>query len=212
MYWSTIDSQIGLVIFIVHVGNGWNARRKKRHVPIWGFIIPYPSIHISPVHVVLVSLLVDQLSGLFLTFFGRPKKICSVSGNFWSVSEFFLVRLWFFGILKRNFGILKRNLVDQKNQRLTRKNSETDTIFFCPVSGTGQFRFGRPQKMIDRPDNWSTKRLTKSTWTPLTLSYNFLIVDFFWSIVCFCTSIGSFQILNSKIFRNILLHPVQGIS
>ena len=47
----------------------------------------------SPVHVVLVSLLVDQLSGLFLTFFGRPKKICSVSGNFWSVSEFFLVRL-----------------------------------------------------------------------------------------------------------------------
>ena len=28
----------------------------------------------SPVHVVLVSLLVDQLSGLFLTFFGRPKK------------------------------------------------------------------------------------------------------------------------------------------
>ena len=43
MYWSTIDSQIGLVIFIVHVGNGWNARRKNRHVPIWGFITPYPS-------------------------------------------------------------------------------------------------------------------------------------------------------------------------
>ena len=47
----------------------------------------------SPVHVVLVSLLVDQLCGLFLTFFGRPKKICSVLGNFWSVSEFFLIRL-----------------------------------------------------------------------------------------------------------------------
>ena len=28
----------------------------------------------SPVYVVLVSLLVNQLSGLFLTFFGRPKK------------------------------------------------------------------------------------------------------------------------------------------
>ena len=28
----------------------------------------------SPVHVVLVSLLVDQLFGLFLIFFGRPKK------------------------------------------------------------------------------------------------------------------------------------------
>ena len=46
-------------------------------------------VHSSPVHVVLVSLLVDQLSGLFLTFFGRPKKICSVSGNFWSGSDFF---------------------------------------------------------------------------------------------------------------------------
>ena len=31
---------------------------------------------------------------------------------------------------------------------------------------------------------------------------------FCWCIVCFCTSIGSFQILNSKIFRIQLLHPV----
>ena len=31
---------------------------------------------------------------------------------------------------------------------------------------------------------------------------------FCWCIVCFFTSIGSFQIFNSKIFRNILLHPV----
>ena len=45
--------------------------------------------HTSPVHVVLVSLLVNQLSGLFLIFFGQPKKICPVSGNFWSVSDFF---------------------------------------------------------------------------------------------------------------------------
>ena len=30
--------------------------------------------HNSPVHVVLVSLLFDQLSGLFLIFFGQPKK------------------------------------------------------------------------------------------------------------------------------------------
>ena len=44
---------------------------------------------ISPVHVVLVSLLVNQLSSLFLIFFGRPKKNCPVSGNFWSVSDFF---------------------------------------------------------------------------------------------------------------------------
>ena len=52
-------------------------------------------VYQSPVHVVLVSLLVDQLSGLFLIFFGRPKK------------------------------------------------------------------------MRKRPDNWSTKRLTKTTWTGL---------------------------------------------
>ena len=44
------------------------------------------TVKTSPVHVVLVSLLVDQLSGLFLIFFGRPKKNCPVSGNFWSVS------------------------------------------------------------------------------------------------------------------------------
>ena len=31
---------------------------------------------------------------------------------------------------------------------------------------------------------------------------------YFWCIVWFSTSIGFFQILNSKIFRNILLHPV----
>ena len=31
---------------------------------------------------------------------------------------------------------------------------------------------------------------------------------FFWCIVCYSTSIEFFQILNSKIFRNWLLHPV----
>ena len=43
----------------------------------------------SPVHVVLVSLLVDQLSGLFLTFLGRPKI------KLFSLREF-LVSLWIF--------------------------------------------------------------------------------------------------------------------
>ena len=89
---------------------------------------------------VLVSLLVDR----------------SISHFFWSVSEFFLVKLWFFGILKRNFGVPKRNLVDQKF-------SETDQKF----PETGQFFFGRPKKMRKRLDNWSTKRLTKTTWTGL---------------------------------------------
>ena len=32
---------------------------------------------------------------------------------------------------------------------------------------------------------------------------------FCWGIVCFNTSIVSFQFLNSKIFRNWLLHPVE---
>ena len=40
----------------------------------------------SPVHVVLVSLLVNRLSGLFLTFFGLPKN------KLFSLREF-LVRL-----------------------------------------------------------------------------------------------------------------------
>ena len=110
--------------------------------------------------VLVSSLLVDQLSGLSLTFFGRPKKICSVSGNFWSVSEFFLVKLWFFGILKRNFGIPKRNLVDQKNQSLTKNSLRLNKFFF-----------GRPKKGRNRLDNWSTKRLTKTTWTGLVSSF-----------------------------------------
>ena len=61
-------------------------------------------IHTSPVHVVLVSLLVDQLSGLFLIFLVDQKKekytrqlvnqetdqnhMDGTSGNFWSVSDF----------------------------------------------------------------------------------------------------------------------------
>ena len=112
---------------------------------------------------VLVSLLVDQLSSLFLSFFGRPKKICSVSGNFWSGSDFFWSTKFLFGTPKFLFSI-------PKNQSLTKKNSETDQkIFVCSLSG--QFFFGQPKKLRNRLDNWSTKRLTKSTWTPL-MYYN----------------------------------------
>ena len=92
----------------------------------------------------------------FSLFLVDQKKICSVSGNLWSVSEFFLVSLWFFGILKRNFGKPKRNLVDQKNQRLTKNSLRLNKYFF-----------GRPRKVRNRPDNRSTKRLTKTTWTGL---------------------------------------------
>ena len=96
----------------------------------------------SPVHVVLVSLLVDQLSGLFLIFFGRPKKNCPVSGNFWSVSGNF----WSTKFL---FGIPKFFLVDQY-------------FFFGPpifiwstqkFPETGQFFHWSTKKMRKRPDN-----------------------------------------------------------
>ena len=92
----------------------------------------------------------------FSLFLVDQKNICSVPGNFWSISEFFLVKLWFFGILKRNFGVPKRNLVDQKNQSLTKNSLRLNKFFF-----------GRPKKVRNRPDNWSTKRLTKTTWTGL---------------------------------------------
>jgi hypothetical protein len=95
----------------------------------------------SGVHVLLVSLLVDQLSGLFLFFFWSTKtklsSLTSVEG-------------------------------EQKNQRLTKKNSETDQNFFVGSLRLDNFFFGWPKKKRTRPDNWSTKRLTKSTWTPLS--------------------------------------------
>ena len=53
------------------------------------------------------------------------------------------------------------------NRETDQKKFRDCPKIFCPVSETGQFFFGRPEKMKNRPDNWSTKRLTKSTWTPL---------------------------------------------
>ena len=72
----------------------------------------------SPVHVVLVSLLVDQLSGLFLIFFGRPKK------NLSSLRSFLFTLL-----------------------------NYLSSLF---------------QKMRNGPDNWSAKRLTKTTFSKKT--------------------------------------------
>merc|ERR1712051_618964 len=84
----------------------------------------------SPVHVVLVSLLVDQLFGLFLIYFGRPKKNCPVSGNFWSVSGNF----W---STKKKFCRPKRILVYQKeiwltknSLRLTKNSLRLDKFFW----------------------------------------------------------------------------------
>ena len=73
------------------------------------------SFHISPVHVVLVSLLVDQLSGLFLIFFGRPKKIVQSQG--------------IFGQSLGIFGRPKKILVYQKEIWSTKNSLRLDNFF-----------------------------------------------------------------------------------
>ena len=119
----------------------------------------------SPVHVVLVSLLVDKLSSLFLPFLVDPKKICSVSRNFWSGSDFFGPPSFF--LVYQNFFLVYQKIrAWPKNiQRLT-KNSLRLYKFF----------FGRPKKVRNRLDNWSTKRLTKTTWTGLMFRQNSVIL------------------------------------
>ena len=93
---------------------------------------------------------------VFFSFFlVDPKEIVQSQGIFGSLWEFLVdqKKIW---STKKSFGIPKRNLVDQKFP-------ETDQKF----PETGQFLFGRPKKMRKRLDNWSTKRLTKATWTGL---------------------------------------------
>ena len=93
---------------------------------------------------------------VYFTFFlVTQRKNCPVSGNFWSVSDFFVQPflknghpLIFLDI--RGWPIFKKGWT---------KNSETDQ----KLPETGQFFLW--------PDNWSTKRLTKTTWTGLLLSW-----------------------------------------
>ena len=74
---------------------------------------------------VFVSLSVDQLSGLFLIFFGRPKKNCPVSET---GQKKILVSLWIF-------------FVHPLIERLTKKIQRLWPKFFCPVSETRQCSF-----------------------------------------------------------------------
>ena len=84
----------------------------------------------SPVHVVLVSLLVDQLSSLFLTFFGRPKK------NLFSLREFLVSLGIFFGqalifwYTKKKFWYTKKKFGWPKKSEPDQKFPETEQIFF----------------------------------------------------------------------------------
>ena len=90
---------------------------------------------------------------VFFSFFlvDQKKKLSSLRE--------FLVSLWEFLVNQIYFGTPKKNLVDQKFPKTDQKFPET-----------GQFFFGRPKKMRKRLDNWSTKRLTKTTWTGLLSS------------------------------------------
>ena len=76
-----------------------------------------------------------------------------------------LVCLWFF------FWSVSLVEGEQKNQRLTKKNSETDQKIFVGSLRLDNYFLVDQKKMRNRPDNWSTKRLTKSTWTPLVKKY-----------------------------------------
>ena len=60
-------------------------------------------------------------------------------------------------------------MVDQKKSEPDQKFPETEQIFFWST-----------KKMRNRPDNWSTKRLTKTTWTGLnnTVKSRFIGVGF----------------------------------
>ena len=110
------------------------------------------------VHVVLVSLLADQLSGQFLIFFGRPKKKLSTLRD-WTI---FLstILISFVQSQIRGWPIFKKYWT-KKFKRVDKKN--------CPTSETRHF-LGADQKnkkndrTVGRP-----KRLTKTTWTSLIL-------------------------------------------
>ena len=84
---------------------------------------------------------------VFFSFvFGRPKKNCPVSGNVWSVSDFFWSGSGFLVDQKKRLSSLREFLVDQKNQSLTKKNQRLTKNFL-------------------RLDNffWSTKKNEKKT-------------------------------------------------
>ena len=74
---------------------------------------------------------------------------------FWSVSwsTNCLVYFTFFWSAKEK---IVQSQIFFVHQRLTKNSLRLNKFFF-----------GRPKKVRNRPDNWSTKRLTKTTWTGL---------------------------------------------
>ena len=94
---------------------------------------------------------------VFFSFFLVDQKKLS------SLREF-LVSLWEFLVDQISFWCTKIFFGRPNFFLVYQKFPETDQKF----PETGQFFFGRPKKMRKRPDNWSTKRLTKTTWTGLS--------------------------------------------
>jgi len=100
----------------------------------------------------------------FSFFLVDQRKICPVSDLFCSISWIFCP-VFFENVvlvslladqLSGQFLIFWKRL-DNKFKTVNKKDLRLDKIFF-----------GRPKKMRNRPNNWSTKRLTKTTWTYLT--------------------------------------------
>ena len=99
----------------------------------------------------------------FSFFLVDQKKFCPVSDLFCSLSWIYCPVFFKKWEIDRTIGrptdwpkphFQKR--LDKKFKRLNKKDLILDKFFF-----------GRPKKMRNRPDNWSTKRLTKTTWTGL---------------------------------------------
>ena len=82
-------------------------------------------------------------------FFFINQKNCPVS----ETGKKLLVLLWFFFVSLSSGGWIETG---QKKSETDQKFPETEQIFF-----------GQPKKGRNRLDNWSTKRLTKTTWTGL---------------------------------------------
>ena len=81
---------------------------------------------LGPVHVVLVSLLVDQLSGLFVTFFGQPKKKFIQSQGIFGQSLNFFGQALIFWYTKKKFWYTKKKLGGPKKSKPDQKFPETE--------------------------------------------------------------------------------------
>jgi hypothetical protein len=122
----------------------------------------------------------------FSFFWSTKKKICPVSDLFCSLSWIFCPVFFKKWEIDRTIGRPRdwpkphfQKRLDKKFKRVNKKDLILDKFFF-----------GRPKKMRNRPDNWSTKRLTKTTWTGLLCTQ---------IVFCFC-----FDVQNNLCTQHVL--------